>query len=393
MNLRIFKAVLFSISLLALFTSCKEEEILEEYVRGGNSLTLSADGNLVVAGYNTSSSKGYEATLVLANSSNGDSIWSKRFGGSYADAFYSVKPSNQGGFIAAGFTNKSSSGSPNMYVVITDGNGNELKALSYGGSYYTQGFSVLAHASVDSGYLVTGYVQKSSTTDRNIYLVRINNDGETLWSKSIGSTSANTYDTVNDAGYNIIAAADSGYYITGSLNGYSSCCGRIFLMKVSPTGDSLWTKTYNYGIGYSLTLTSDGGVAIAGSVQETNNQDIILIKTDTAGTLVWAKTYNSTGYEYGASMVETSDGGFAITGITDGQGYGSQDVYLIRTNSSGVMLWDETYGKGGVEQGYGLVKMNDGGFGITGLSNSDGSFIFLNRTSENGTQQWVKYFQ
>jgi hypothetical protein len=57
------------------------------------------------------------------------------------------------------------------------------------------------------------------------------------------------------------------------------------------------------------------------------------------------------------------------------------------------MLWDETYGKGGVEQGYGLVKMNDGGFGITGLSNSDGSFIFLNRTSENGTQQWVKYFQ
>jgi len=393
MNLRLFKASLLSISLVAALASCKVEDPPQEYLRGGNSLALSNDGKLVVAGYNTSSSKGYEASLTLAESSNGDSVWSRQFGGSYADAFYCVKKSNAGGFIAAGFTNKASAGSPAMYVVITDADGKEVNSAKYGGSYYSQAFNVLPHANADSGYLVAGYIQKSSNADRDIYLVRINNAGVALWAKSIGAKSIDPYDTVNDAAYSVIAAPDSGYYITGSLNGYISCCGKIFLMKVSSKGDSLWTKTYNSGVGYSLTLTADGGVAIGGTLQETSNHEIIIIKTDTAGNQLWSKTYSGAGYEYGASMVETSDGGFAITGITDSQGYGSQDVYLIRTNSTGDKLWDKTFGKANVDQGYGLVQLSDGGFSIAGLSNSDGSFIFLNRTSSDGTQQWVKYFK
>jgi len=393
MNVRIIKAAVLCISILAVVTSCKEDEVPQEYKRGGNSLALAPNDNLIIAGYNISSSKGYEASLVLARSSNGDSVWSRQFGGSYADAFYSVKKSNEGGFIATGFSNKASAGSPSMYVVITDADGKEVTSAKYGGSYYSQGFCVLPHKDADSGYLLAGYVQQSTATDRDIFLVRINNAGTTLWSKSIGATSTDPYDTVHDAAYSIIAASDSGYYITGSLNGYMSCCGKIFLMKVSKTGDSLWTKTYNTGIGYSLTLTADGGIAIGGSLQETSNQEIIIIKTDTAGNRLWSKTYAGSGYEYGASMVETSDGGFAMTGITDSQGNGYQDVYLLRTNSTGEMLWDETYGKSNVDQGYGIVQMSDGGFCITGLSNSDGSFIFLNRTSGDGVQQWVKYLQ
>lgn len=398
MNLIPFKIVILSAMLLAVISSCtKDEEMPQQYLRGGNGMAVAADGNLIIAGYNTSSSKGYEATLILAQQSNGDTLWSRKFGGTYSDAFYSVKKSHEGGFIAVGFTNRASAGSPSMFVVITDANGTMLETKSYGGSAYSQAFSVLPIANADSGYLIAGYIQKSSSADRDIYLVRIDNAGDTLWTNSIGSKGADTYDTVNDAAYNVIAAPDGGYFLTGNLKGNSSYGGKIFLMKVTATGDSLWTKTYGNGIGYSLAITSDVAVAISGSLQEGSSQDIFLLKTDTAGKTIWdkGKTFGGAGYEYGANMVETADGGFAIIGITDSKGYGYQDVYLVMTNSMGENAIEKTYGGNNVDQGFGLVLMPDGGFGMTGLSNTDGSYIFLNRVKSDGTQQWgnIRYLQ
>ncbi len=393
MNLKHFKTAFLIISVITLLASCKEEDPPQQYMRGGNTLVLAADGNLVIAGYNTNSSKGYDATLIKASSSNGDTIWSRKFGNTYSDAFFSVKKANSGGYIAAGFSNKGNATSPSMFVVITAENGGLVKSALFGSSNSSQAFSVLPHANADSGYLLAGYIQKTGRTDRDIYLVKINNAGIQQWEKTIGARTTDPYDTVYDAAYNIIAAADSGYYITGTLNGNSSCCGKIFLMKVSPKGDSLWSRTYATGIGYSLTLTSDGGIAIGGTIQETDNQDFIVIKTDASGNVQWTTTYGGTEYEYGASMIQTVDGGFAITGITSSKGAGFDDVYLVKFNSSGVFQWDATYGGADVDQGYGLVEYSSGGFSMTGLTNSEGSYIYLNRTSADGTQQWYKNIQ
>ena len=392
MKTRLFSLAFLSLSLIIVLVSCnKEPDVTEQYMRGGNSLVVAPDGNVVVAGYTSSGTKGYEALLIKANASNGDTLWTKKFGNPYSDAFYSIKNAHKGGFVAAGFSNRANGSSPSMLVVITDANGNAVKTKTYGGSAYSQAFSV--EPAADSGYVVAGYIQKTSTSDRDIYLIKINNASDTLWTRSIGAKSTNQNDSVNDAAFGVVAAADGGYFLTGTLNGYTSNGGRIFLMKVSSTGHQLWTKTYAMGIGFSLTLTGDNGIAISGSLQEGSSQDIILIKTDADGNLLWKKTYGGTGYEYGASLVETSDGGFAISGITDSKGFGLEDVYLIRTNSSGDSQWEKTYGGADIDQGFGLVKMPDNGFCITGLSNTDGSYIFLNRTSSDGSQGWAKYIQ
>jgi hypothetical protein len=394
MKITFFKTILFSAFLLSLASSCKKEETVPEaYLRSGNSLAMADDnGNLIIAGYNTSSSTGYDAALIKTNSA-GDTLWSKKFGSSYSDAFYNVAKSNAGGFIATGFSNKSSSNSPAMYVVITDANGKLVNSGKFGGSNYSQGFNVLRHANPDSGYLVSGYIQNSTYADRDLYLVRINNAGVSLWEKRYGSKNQVNSDTVNDAAYCVIGAPDGGYFLTGSIRGYSSCCGKVFLMKVSAKGDSLWTKTYNTGVGYSLILTKDNSIAISGSLQEGASQDVFLMKTDTAGNLLWPmKTFGGTGYEYGASMVEASTGGFAITGITDSKG--TQDVYLIRTDANGALIGSTTtYGGESEDQGFGIVEMSNGDFCITGLSNTNGSYVFLNRVSSEGAQIWYKPFK
>jgi len=392
MKTRLFQSALLSISIVAVMTSCnnKTTDTTPQYMRGGNSLVMD-NGNLIIAGYNSSSTKGYQATLVSVNSANADTNWTKTYGNLYSDAFFNVIKAKGGGYIATGFSNRANGGAPSMLVVITDAAGKELHSVSsYGGSAYTEGFSVIQNA--DSGYLVAGFIQKTSTSDRNLYLARIKDDGSLYWEKSIGATSSNSSDTVNDAAYGVISAPGGGYYITGSINGGANMEGaRIFLMKVSVKGDSLWTKTYGSGFGYSLTLTQDGGIAIGGSIMNGNSQDVFLLKTDLDGNRLWSgtgiKTFGGSAFEYGASMVQTSSGGYAITGITESITNGLQDVFLILTDPTGIAAVPNGFHYGGADndQGYGIVQSGTD-FYITGLSNSGGSFIYLNKVDANGAQ-------
>lgn len=387
----LFKTALLSIAFTGLLTSCnnKVEDATEQFLRSGNNIVTSGDGNLVIAGYNAMASKGYQAALVKVNATTGDTVWSKMYGGSYSDAFFNVTKSwkNDGGFAATGFSNRANGGSPSMVVVTTDASGNQLKSASFGGSGNSEGIGIIP---VDSGYLVAGFIQTSGVADRDLYLVRIKDDMTVKWEKKIGAKSSNNYDRVNDAAYGIVADPAGGYFLTGTLNGgYNMEDGKIFLMKVSANGDSLWTKTYGTGFGYSVVLTSDGGIAISGSIISGSNQDAFLLKTDKNGNLAWpaAKTFGGSGYQYGASMIQTSDGGFAFTGISnDNNGLGLQDIYFVRTNAAGDKTWEKVYGGSDNDQGYGLVQGNDNNFYITGLTNSGGSFIFLNKVDASGAQ-------
>lgn len=400
MKTRLLKLAVLSFSFIAILASCnKIQTPAAVFQRAGNSMVLADNDQVVIAGYNVTKSGGYDALLMKINTnSNSDSVvWAYTFGGANSDAFYSVKKANPGGFIAAGFSNKGSATAPAMFVVITDANGKMVTTKTYGGSAYSQGLNVISDS--DTSYMVSGYIQKPYTSDRNLYLVKINNVGDTLWTRNYGAKGANAYDSINDAAYGVIKSPDGGYFLTGNLNAYSNSGGRIFLMKVSAQGDSLWTKTFDHGMGYSLTLTHENGVAtgiaISGSLQEGSSEDIFLLKTDLGGNLLWKQVFGGSGYEYGATMIETTQGGFAITGITDSKGNGLQDACLILTNSLGIGSWDQakTYGLGDNEQGFGLIEMPDKGYCITGLSNSGGSYIFVNRTSGDGTQQWAKYIE
>jgi hypothetical protein len=114
------------------------------------------------------------------------------------------------------------------------------------------------------------------------------------------------------------------------------------------------------------------------------------MKTDLSGNVIWSKTNGSSGYDYAAKLIRTSDNGFAVAGITNKSGSSNQDVTLARYDQSGTQLWSKSFGEEDVEHGYGVLQMADGGFFITGLSNSGGSYILLERTDASGNEMWLK---
>lgn len=111
-------------------------------------------------------------------------------------------------------------------------------------------------------------------------------------------------------------------------------------------GSTRWTQTYGGSDrdgGYSVQQTLDGGYIIAGHTDSfgAGNSDVYLIKTDPSGDTLWTQTYGGSSGDGGQSVQQTLDGGYIITGHTDSFGVGGFDVYLLKTDANGNLYQEE----------------------------------------------------
>ena len=164
--------------------------------------------------------------------------------------------------------------------------------------------------------------------------------------------------------------------------------------------DTVWSKTYDAGYndnGSSLRQTSDGGFILVGSTSTSDNgdRDVCLLKTDENGSLQWKKSYGGTKPDEGNAVVEPVGGGYVVAGTTESYGNGSSDVYLMKTDDTGNLLWQRTFGGPGREEGKALLQASDGGYIIVGSTESSvngGSDILLIKTSSDGDVDWERTY-
>jgi hypothetical protein len=382
-----FKGVFLLMIALAVLASCKKDENVEAYLRGGNSIVAAGNGDMVIAGYDIADNGNYDALLMKVDMS-GSILWKKYFGSDMMDGFADVIHSTDGGFVVTGFFTSSADSRTKMLVLKTNPDGVEQWSEALGSTSIARGFSTVA--TKDNGFVSCGFIQDDSQSDRDILLVKLNASGGKVWEKTFGSAVDEKATGKNfDEAFSIMQAQDSGFYVTGSWKGYASCCSSAFLMKVNASGDSLWTKTFDFTKGISLANTSDGGVVVSG-ITDANAGNIVLLKTDASGNIGWSKTIGTSGYEFSSKCIHSAGGGFAVAGVYNKSGDSNQDVMLIKFDENGGLLWTQYYGGDNVEQGYGLIQMEDGGYSITGMSNTDGSYVFLNRTDASGNELWRK---
>jgi ribosomal protein S11 len=176
--------------------------------------------------------------------------------------------------------------------------------------------------------------------------------------------------------------------------GYTSSFGAggtdIFLIKTDASGNLQWAKTYGgtgWDYAYSVQQTSDGGYIVAGHTNSfgAGYYDIFLIKTDANGNVIWAKTYGGTYSDYASSVQQTSDGGYIVAGYTFSFGAGINDIFLIKTDANGNVIWAKTYGGTVGDEAYSVRQTSDGGYIVAGGTWSfsvEGAFLI--KTDANG---------
>jgi len=159
---------------------------------------------------------------------------------------------------------------------------------------------------------------------------------------------------------------------------------------------TIWTQTYggtNDEHAYSVVEASDGGYAIAGHARSfgAGSDDFWLIKTDEFGYMEWNQTYGGPEPDRAYSLVATSDGGYALTGYTQSFGGTAQaDCWLVKTDTSGNEEWNQTYGVETTSFAFDLVETSDGGYAIAGTTQFEPGVndIWVIKTDMYGNMQW-----
>lgn len=228
------------------------------------------------------------------------------------------------------------------------------------------------------------------------YVVKIDSLGNLIWKKqydfSIGGS---------DVFKQIIELADSTYILGGISSNTVTNLDESFLTKLDTGGNIVWHKKYAYPNSNEqckgIQLTPDNKVLIIGDAfTATGLREGLLIKTDTAGNLIWRKTITTTTtYDevyYKVDVIKNNQeyiiGG--MKGYYDGTGNSFFDFDLIRTDTAGNVLWQQQYGLPTMDEtGNGGTPTLDSGYVLCGTYNNEAGILKIDK---NGTLQWFKNY-
>lgn len=334
----------------------------------GYSIQQTTDGGYIIAGKTRSFGAGDYDVYLVKTDSEGNFQWHKTFGGIEEDEGSSVQQTTDGGFIIAGTTGYI--GNQDLYLVKTDMNGNKLWQKIFSKSDYELGYSV--QQTIDGGFIISGGTYFWDGRGYEIYLIKTDSAGNLQWEKTLGGSG-------HDWGYSVRQTSDGGYIIAGDTDSFGSGGSDAYLVKTNSEGNLLWQKTFG-GSGHdwvsSVEHTSDGGYIICGDTGSFGAEgwDIYLVKTDPTGNLIWQKNFGGSLHDGGSSAQQTYDGGFIIAGRANSGPYGQySDAYLIKTDFQGNLLWEKTLGGSNVDQASSVQQISDGGYIIAGTTRSFGA--------------------
>ena len=349
----------------------------------GASIRQLSDGGYIIAGMTESYGAGSSDVWLVRTDASGSKLWDKTFGGTSWDDVRSVQQTSDGGYIIAGMTDSYGAGGFDVWLVKADSTGNKEWDKTYGGANGDGGTSV--QQTPDGGYIIAGWTASSGAGAYDMCLIKTDASGEKAWDRTFGGTR-------DEGGNSVLQTPDGGYVIAGSTTSFGSGEDDVWLIKTDSSGSEVWDKTYGstYGDGAnSVVQTSDGGYIVTGwtGALSESGSDIWLVKTDSQGSKVWDKTFGGAGDDVGNSVQQTPDGGYIIAGVTQSHGAGKEDVWLIKTDSTGSGVWDKTFGGRGNDGGRSVQLTSDGGYVITGSTASFGAGgvdVWLIKTDADG---------
>jgi len=316
------------------------------------------------------------STSVAAHAQAPDTLWTKMYGitGPY-EWFQSVEQLPDNGYVLAG------SWSEDLMLMRTDAQGDSLWTKIYGGIGDDCGFA--ATLTEDDGFVVVGL---RATQNGDLWILKTDAAGDTLWTRTYGGA-------LDDIGFCILQTADNGYVVLGQTESLGGIYGTWLIRTDpnGDTLWTRIYEDFAAVPGMSLHPTDDGGYIFATNRLNGIAYDAYLIKTDSAGNIDWMRCYSGLGSEILSSVTPTADGGYVAVGHTGQVGSLIEDGWILKANSAGDSLWAIVYGGPGHEEFRSVRQTLEGGFivgGTKSLAPFAESHVWLMRLSADGDSTW-----
>jgi hypothetical protein len=331
------------------------------------SIQQTTDGGYILAATTASFGVGMFSILVVKLNSNGEITWQRTYtAGNFIDTVYSIQQTTDGGYILAGGTMPLYNNTMMAMIIKLDANGDilwnktypevvELKCIqqTLDGGYIACGHNFIlklgatgditwhyaipsvdfwkAQQTSDGGYVVSGE-RRNNSTSFDVLALKLASDGDIVWQKNYGGGGM-------DIGI-IHQTAEDEYFITGYT--YSFGVGEIdaWILKLNSNGSIIWQKTYG-GVNddsiNAIQQTSDGGYLASGETASfgAGDEDLWILKLDDSGNIIWEKTYGGEDYDGASSLQKTSDGGYIVLSATENFGSGGDDLWVLKLDGIG----------------------------------------------------------
>lgn len=314
---------------------------------GARAIADAKDNGFILTGYTFSHGTGDADILVVKIDATGNLLWSKTYGGAGTEYGYGCIAVADG-YLLIGYTTSFGAGSKDVYVVKIDGEGNETWSKTYGGKSWDVG---MAACETNDGYLVCGFTHSFGKGEEDIYLVHIDQKGKEIGAKTYGGERF-------EMGSSIARIDDNSFIIGATTGTYGGGNSDMYLVKINGKGNEVWTKSLGGQMNsilpeanltptdwcHQVKITRDKGFILVGYTNMKDIMNALVVKTDGRGNVLWGQNLgNSTFYDYGYSVAENKKGEIYLCGTAKSVKQ-DNDIFLAKFDRQGDILWHKTMG-------------------------------------------------
>lgn len=304
---------------------------------------------------------------VTRMNASGDMLWRLMLGGEKEDEGKAISRAADGSIMVLGMTKSlAKEYDRDLYIAKVSLDGKLVWEKAIGGTRdeYPGGIA----GTDDGGVLVVGDSESFGKGDKNIYIAKLDKNGEVVSSRTIGGKKA-------EVANGLARLRDGSLALVGMREMRGGNYEEFFIMTLDQNGKKLWAQTYGgdeMDALYGVSPTIDGGMVAIGETRSYGSEqtDLTVMKFARDGKLIWHKIYGFKYYEYGNAVTMTRDGGFILAGGTNTLGKGDHGAYILALNKDGELLWSHVYGERGRDVAHGAALMRDGSVVVVGESDS-----------------------
>jgi len=320
---------------------------------------------------------------IIKLDKNGNMEWDETFGDEGTDVANSIIQTKDGGYIIAGFIWTVYASKQDICVIKLDESGNIEWEKTFDKDEHDIPYSIIQ--TKDGGYAIAGGTGKRFWGEVNCWVIKLDAKGNMEWDNNFGGTG---WDEI----YSIIQTKDGSFITTGCVWSKGAGRGDVRVAKLNKRGNLVWDKTFGGSENdetRSIVQTEDGGYVVAGFTvsEDTGDRDIWIIKLDKEGNKVWDRTFGGTSEDWANSIIQNKNGDYIVAGWTKSIGVGKTDVWIIKLNKRGDLVWDKTFGGSENDEAHSIIQTNDGGYAVTGWTKSKGTGnadVWVIKLDENG---------
>jgi len=301
-------------------------------------VAVAEDGSIIVVGYTNSS--GNEDAFVMKLSPKGKVLWARTYGGDLDDYASSVALTGDGDIIVVGHTYSFGAGLDDAWVFKLDSNGNILWQKTYGGSNIDEAYAVALTPRGD--IVIAGNTMSFGAGSEDVWVLKLNDNGSVIWARTYGGGKCDRASSVTISSYGDIIVA-------GYTKSFGVGNSDVWVLCLDKQGNIKWQKTYggsNGDYANGVGIMPNGDIVVVGDTNSSGvgYYDAWILMLDKEGNIEWQKTYGGPYTDVATAVTVASNGDILVGGFTGSFGNGSVDVWVLKLDGSGNVVWQKTYG-------------------------------------------------